>query len=137
MRVRDYMTTDVTTVTPDTAIMRLVSLIVERGIQGAVVTDEDGKLAGIITERDCIVVATHAGYFDELGGTVAEYMTADVETVAESDGLMQVAKRMSDSRHRVFPVVEGGKLVGLLSRRDVLRALAGSSAWFKGKEVRD
>lgn len=134
MRVRDYMTTDVTTVRPETPIMRLVHTIVEHGIQGAVVTDEDGALAGMITERDCIAVATHAGYFDELGGSVAQYMTADVETVAASDGLMEVAKRMTTSRHRLFPVVEAGKLVGLLSRRDVLRALADSSAWFRRED---
>jgi CBS domain-containing protein len=133
-RVSDFMTTDVVTVRPDLPIMRLVHLIVENGVQGAVVTNESGELAGIVTERDCINVAAHAGYFDELGGTVAEFMSAHVETFAATESLMNAVERMGRSRHRLFPVIGEGRVIGLLSRRDVLRALVRGS-WFTRRAV--
>jgi CBS domain-containing protein len=129
IRVHEYMTRDVVTIPSSMEIMQLVHLLVERDISGAVVVDSNGNLAGIVTERDCIEVAAQAGYFDELGGTVAEFMTTAVETVGPDETLMDVAQRMGSSAHRRFPVIEHGRVVGLISRRDVLRALL-SGAWF-------
>jgi CBS domain-containing protein len=129
LSVRDYMTERVVTVSPDTEIMQVVHLLVEADISGVVVVDSDGAVAGIVTERDCIAVAAQAGYFDEGGGPVSEFMSCDVETVGPGDSLMDVAARMATSQHRRYPVVENGQLVGLLSRRDVLRALRMGS-WF-------
>jgi CBS domain-containing protein len=127
LRVRDYMSTDVIVVSPKTDILSAVHLFVERDISGAPVVDAAGGLVGILTERDCITVALHAGYFAELGGQVQEYMSDPVETVAPDENLMDVAERLCHSRFRRYPVVEGGKLVGLISRRDVLRALEGTA----------
>lgn len=129
LRVRDYMSGDVVTVDPDLGIMQLVQLLVERDISGVIVVDPEGHLVGIVTERDCIGVALQAGYFDELAGTAAELMTTEVETVGADESLVDVAARMVESPHRRFPVVEDGRIVGLLSRRDVLRALECGS-WF-------
>jgi len=69
-------------------------------------------------------------YFDEEGGPVSEFMTAPVETVGPDDSLMDVAVRMAKSSYRRFPVVDNGKLIGLIGRRDVLKVLAGSG-WFE------
>jgi len=129
LKVRDYMSMDGVIVRPDTSIMQLVHLLAERKARGAVVTNESEMVVGMITERDCISVAMHAGYFDEPGGTVAEYMTRDVETISSGDNLLDVAQFMVRSSHRLFPVTENGRLIGILSRRDVLRALA-NGAWF-------
>jgi CBS domain-containing protein len=114
-------------------ITQLVHLLVEQDIPGVLVVD-DGRLIGVVTERDCIDVALQAGYFDERGGTVAEFMTTSVETLDPDDSLMDVAERMTKAPYRRFPVVEDGRLVGLLTRRDVLRALGGAS-WFRGGGV--
>lgn len=129
LRVRDYMSTDVVTVASDMEITQLVHLLVEQNIPGVLVVDE-GRLIGVVTERDCIDVALQAGYFDERGGTVAEFMTTSVETLDPDDSLMDVAERMTKAPYRRFPVVEEGRLVGLITRRDVLRALGGA-AWFR------
>ena len=124
LRVRDYMVSDLVTVLPDTEIMRVINLLIERDISGVLVIDNSGRLAGIVTERDCIDVASQSGYFDELGGPVREFMTTAVETVGPDDNLMDVAIRMAKSHYRRFPVVENGGLVGLIGRRDVLKVLA-------------
>lgn len=129
LRVRDYMTSEVLAVPPHTEIMQVVQLMIEKDVSGLLVVDADGRLMGVVTERDCISVAVSAGYHDEWGGPVSEFMSAPVQTVGPDDNLIDVAVRMAASPHRRFPVVADGRLVGLLSRRDVLRAL-GSGSWF-------
>jgi CBS domain-containing protein len=133
LRVRDYMTSELLTVPPHAEIMQAVQLMIEHDVSGLLVVDADGALVGVVTERDCIAVAADAGYYDELGGPVADFMSAPVETVGPDDILVDVAVRMAASRFRRFPVVVGGALVGLISRRDVLRAL-GSGSWFVRKD---
>lgn len=131
-RVRDYMTSNLVTVTPDMEIMRAVHFLVEQDISGVPVVDEEGMLLGILTERDCINVALQAGYHDEFGGSVARYMTRDVQTVSPGDSLMDLAELFAANSFRRCPVVDDGRLVGLICRRDILRAMT-ESAWFSGE----
>ena len=128
-RVRDFMTADPLCITPDTEIMRAVHLLVTEDISGLPVIDANGMLAGILTERDCIKVALQAGYHDELGAQVEDCMTRNVETATPDGSLMDLAELFARSPFRRCPVVEDGRLVGLICRRDILRALAGG-AWF-------
>jgi CBS domain-containing protein len=131
-RVRDIMTTDLLSVTPETEIMRAVHLLVTEDVSGLPVIDQQGMLLGILTERDCIEVALHAGYFDEMGGSVEQYMTTPVESVNPDSTLMDLAELFAHSPFRRCPVVEEGKLVGLICRRDILRALS-DGAWFPNR----
>lgn len=128
-RVRDLMTTRVLTVEPDMEIMHAIHLLVKKDISGAPVIDRDRNLVGMLTERDCIEIALHAGYFDEIGGQVRRYMAAPVEAVSPDTLLMDIAERFAREPMRRYPVVEDGKLVGMVFRRDVLRALTEGS-WF-------
>lgn len=128
-RVREFMTPSPLTVTADTEIMRVIGLLVERDISGLPVVSAEGVLVGFVTERDCIRIALQAGYLDEIGGRVADYMTTQVHSVHPEDSLMDVGELFADSPFRRCPVVENGILVGLICRRDVLRALTGG-AWF-------
>jgi CBS domain-containing protein len=129
LRVSDFMSQELLTVTPDTEITRVVQLLIDNDVSGLMVVDDEGALLGILTERDCVAAATSAGYYDVLGGPAALYMSSPVETVSSNDNLVDIAIRMARSPFRRFPVVDGGRLVGLISRRDVLRAL-GSGSWF-------
>lgn len=130
LRVRDFMATKLHTVEPEAAVMDAVRRLVSLNVSGLLVVDAAGALIGIMTERDCIDVALQAGYFDETGGRVEDYMSRTLETVAPDDNLMDVAERFARDPHRRFPVVDDGRLVGLIARRDVLRALT-SGAWFR------
>ena len=131
-RVRDFMKTNPLSISPETEIMRAVHLLVAEDISGLPVTDAQGRLVGILTERDCIAVALQAGYFDELGGRVEQYMTTPVETVEPDSSLMDLAELFARAPFRRCPVVEEGRLVGLICRRDILRALT-SGAWFPNR----
>lgn len=129
VRVRDLMSTDLITVSPETQIMQAVHLLVENDISGLLVVDEQQRLQGILTERDCIRIAVLAGYHDEAGGRVADYMTTGVRTAEPDDSVMEMAELFAESSFRRCPVVEDGRLVGLICRRDILRALQ-AGAWF-------
>ena len=129
LRVRDYMVTDPITIRPETEVMSVARLLVEQDISGAIVVDAERRVVGILTERDFIEVALNAGYFDERGGSVSEYMSTEVESVGPDDGLVDVAARFVHSPYRRYPVIEDGRLVGVIARRDVLRALR-SDSWF-------
>jgi CBS domain-containing protein len=133
LRARDYMTRDLVTVKPDTEITQAVSLMIERDVSGVLVVDDANSLLGILTERDCLAIASTAGYYDEWGGPVADFMSAPVETALAAENLIDIAVRMTNSPYRRYPVMEEGVLVGLISRRDVMRAL-GSGSWFTKHE---
>jgi len=129
LRVTDYMTRKIVTVSPDTELMRAVYLLVAKELSGVPVVSDENVLVGMLTERDCLAVAINAGYFDEPGGVVEDYMSHPVETVKSQDRVVDVAVRLRDTRFRRFPVVDDGNLVGIISRRDVLRALK-RGPWF-------
>lgn len=129
LRVRDCMKTELRTVDPDASIMSAVAILVENNISGLLVLDGNSELVGILTERDCIDVALNAGYFDEGGGRVRDYMSTEVETIDADMSLMDLAEKFTRSSYRRYPVNDGDRLVGLIARRDVLSALTGG-AWF-------
>ncbi|TFG84314.1 MAG: CBS domain-containing protein [Chromatiales bacterium] len=123
-RIRDYMATELVTVTPDTEILRAARLLVDNNIGGVPVMDAAGRLAGILTEKDLMQVVLNASYYADYGGLVADYMTTVVETIGPDESVVAVAKRFLDKRYHRYPVVENGRLVGQISRRDLLRALS-------------
>lgn len=120
---RDFMTGSLVTLSPETELMDAVRLLVDRAISGAPVVDGQGNLVGVLSERDFIAAALKARYYGEAGGRVAEFMSKQVETVNADDSLMDIAARFIDGRFRRFPVVDENRLVGVISRRDVLRAI--------------
>ena len=132
LRVKNYMTSSPLTVAPDMEVMRVIRLLVDEDISGLPVVDSSGILVGFVTERDCIQVALQVGYFDEVGGSVADYMMTDLTTVSPDDSLMDLGELFATSPLRRCPVVENNYLVGLICRRDVLKALT-ESAWFSDK----
>ena len=121
--VRDYMTRHVITFTPDMEIRRAISLLLEHRIAGAPVVDDHNNVVGILSEKDCMKIALHASYHEELGGDVSEFMSTEVQTVEAKTSIPEIAELFLNTEYRRFPVVEGNRLVGQISRRDVLRAL--------------
>lgn len=123
VKVRDYMVTDLVTLRPDTELLRAIHILLEHDIASAPVVDDAGELLGILTERDCIRVALGAGYHSEFGGRVEDFMSRDVATIAAETSIVDAAKLFDGQRFHRYPVLDAGRLVGHLSRRDVLRAL--------------
>ena len=122
-RVKDYMTGKLVTFRPDTDVLDAIHELVRHNIAGAPVVDDHGELVGMISELDCMKIALHAGYHGDWGGPVSEYMTGDTQTVDANMSIVDLAQRFMDTGFRRFPVVTDHRLVGQISRRDVLRAL--------------
>lgn len=117
-----YMTRDLITLSPGMEITRAVATLIEHDISAAPVVDELGRLVGILTAKDCFRAVLHAHYHQDLGDTVAGYMTADVDTLTTGMGVVTAAQRFMDSNHRRYPVLQDGRLVGIITRMDLLRA---------------
>ena len=121
--VRDYMARTLVTFKPDTDVLEAVHVLVTKRIAGAPVVDDQGNLVGMLSELDCMKIALDAGYYGDMGGPVSDYMTEGVKTVDADMNIVDLAQVFIDSRLRRFPVKQGNRLVGQISRRDVLRAL--------------
>jgi len=122
--VKDYMSANLVTLSPSTSILAAARQLVEHRISGAPVLDQQGNLVGLLSEKDCMRIALHSGYHSEAAGTVAEYMHKDVKTVDAERNIVDVAMMFIEDDYRRYPVMIDGRLVGQISRRDVLKALA-------------
>lgn len=125
--VKDYMAKHLITLLSDSEVLSAVHKMIENDISGAPVIDKDGKLAGILTEKDCMKVILDATYHSEYGGLVSEYMTTNVEVMNAEDSIVEAAERFLKQRYHRYPVMDNNRLVGQISRSDVIRALG--DAW--------
>jgi CBS domain-containing protein len=121
--VKDYMARTLVTFKPDTDVLDAVHELVKHGIAGAPVVDDAGNLIGMLSELDCLKIALQAGYHGDAGGPIAEYMSQGVETVDAEMSIIDLAQKFIATQFRRFPVMHENRLVGQISRRDVLRAL--------------
>ena len=123
LAVRYYMVKDLVTFKPDTEIMHAIQTLVDKKISGAPVVDSRGNLIGLLSEKDCMRVALNTNYHGGAGGMVEEFMSRQVQVVEADHSLVEVIEQFEKLPYRRFPVVENNRLVGQISRRDVLRAL--------------
>ena len=121
--IKEFMAKQLITFQSDTPIETAMESFLENKISGAPVLDNQGKLVGVLSEKDCMKTLFESSYYNNLGGFVREYMSTDLKTINIHDTLSNVADEFIKSRFRRFPVMEGDKLVGQISRRDILRAI--------------
>ena len=112
---------EVATTRPDATIADAAKLLKERNVGALVITTEDGRLAGILSERDLVRGLPEHGA-DLLALKVKDRMTAEVTTCTPDDRVDGIMKLMTDGRFRHLPVVEEGKLVGIISIGDVVKS---------------
>lgn len=143
MKVADVMSRNPLSVTPNTTIVEVGRVMLQHRISGLPITDENGKIIGVVTEGDLLRRAETgterhrarwlelllgpgrmaADYVDAHARKVGEVMTNDVVVVAPSDDLAAVVRQMEKHRIKRLPVVENDRLVGIVSRADLVRAL--------------
>jgi CBS domain-containing protein len=143
MRVEDVMTRDVITVRPETTIHEAAALMVTHGVSGLPVVDDTGRVVGIVSEGDLILRQkgrrrSHPwwrGFLDDgeklareyqkrAGTTVGDVMTRSVLCVSPRLPIESVAVVLDERRIRRVPVLDLGRLVGIVSRGDLVRVLA-------------
>ena len=121
--VMDYMTRSVITLEPETTIFEAAETFIKNKISGAPVTDKDNKLVGILSEWDCLSIILKGGFEEFPSGNVSDYMSESVVTVSDDTGIFEVTQLFIDKRFHRIPVVKNDKLVGIISRRDLLSAI--------------
>lgn len=149
-RARDIMNRKVITVSPDTSVEELGRLFMEKNVSGAPVIDENGDIYGIVTENDLISkekrfhIPTIITIFDAIiplqsdaavekeikrmaATTVGDICTREVITVDEDATINDIATIMTEKKIHLLPVLKEGKLVGIVGKKDVIRAIAGES----------
>lgn len=124
VKASDYMAEKLITFTPETDLFEAINLLVEHRITGAPVICKDGKLVGLLSEADCLkAILTLTYHEEEMGGRVGDYMSEEVHTINHDADIIAVAEDFINNGRRRLPVVKDGKLIGQISRRDVLRAV--------------
>lgn len=148
-QIKEIMDTDPVTVTEDTNVEDVVATLKTHELPGVPVLDGEGQLVGIVTEADLVLPDDQGDlhiphYINLFGGVVfleplgrfekrlrkafassaADMMTRDPDTVGPDTSVRDAAKLIHESGHNRLPVVEGGRLVGVVTRLDVLGALA-------------
>tara|TARA_A100001035_G_scaffold271094_1_gene258877 strand:- start:583 stop:987 length:405 start_codon:yes stop_codon:yes gene_type:complete len=121
--VKDFMATNLITFLPQTPIEVAIGTFLKNKISGAPVINEKNELIGVISEKDCMRTLMEYSYHNDLGGLVEDYMSEKLEKINVYDTISQVADKFIQSRCRRFPVMDGNRLVGQISRRDILRAI--------------
>jgi CBS domain-containing protein len=119
------MTTEIVTSRPNVSIEAAIDTLLSKEISGLPVVDDDGRLVGVISEFALLAVAYDRRVKNH---TVNQHMTRDIISVDIDDPISRVADLCIVHRVRRLPVLKDGRLVGIISRRDVLRALVDSPA---------
>jgi CBS domain-containing protein len=146
LKVKDIMTTQVITLSPDTDIVQAANILLENRINGAPVVDEQGRIIGILCQSDLVaqqkkiplptVFTLLDGYISLTSAkqlekqvrkiaawTVSDAMTPDPVTIQSDTSIETVAALMVDSKFHTLPVMEGDNMVGIIGKADLLRTL--------------
>ena len=116
----EIMTTDLVTILPDASVQEATEILLDKQISGLPVVDRTGRLVGVITEFALLAMV----YDREVQHhSVSRHMTHEVISVDVNDPISRIADLCIVHRVRRLPVMKGGQLVGLIARRDVLKAL--------------
>ena len=122
---KDIMSTEIVTITEDATMKHVIQLLVTRGITGLPVVSDDMEMLGIVTEKDVLKALYNQ---DVQVNSVADLMTGDIVFFDENDDLIKVFKGLVENNFRRVPILSQGKLVGIISRTDIIKFLSKSAA---------
>ena len=118
MNARDIMTRKVYTISLEASAQEVAQLLSGKGISGVPVIDKAGKMIGIVTEADIIAKV------DRTGLRVADIMSPEIIAVDEETGVGEIAMLLTERKIKRVPVMQNGKLVGIVCRADIVQAVA-------------
>jgi CBS domain-containing protein len=115
---RTIMSTDVVSVKRQAPISEVIELLVAEDITGVPVVNDDGTLAGIVTEKDILSLLTEMRY---ACGPAERYMTQEVVAFDVEDDIIAICERLVNAPFRRVPILSEGRLVGIISRHDIIK----------------
>ena len=123
LKVRDYMNTEPVTFSPETDLFKAVDMLLAHRISSASVVDASGNLVGVLSESDCLRGILVGSYYEETGGSVGSFMSTVVETIDADANILEAAEHLVRKSRRRLPVMAQGRMVGQISRCDLLGIL--------------
>jgi len=115
MIAKDIMTRDVITVSPTMTVKNLAMTLIKNQISGAPVADKNGKIVGVVSESDIVA---------KKGKQVSAIMSKNIVSVGEEIPVEEIARMMTTHHIKRLPVMNGGKVIGIVSRADIVSAIA-------------
>ncbi|MCQ4052954.1 CBS domain-containing protein [Aeromonas jandaei] len=123
LKARDYMQSRPITFKADMMVQAAVEKFLNSHQLGGPVTDEKGHLIGWISEQDCIAVMLKEAYHCEQVAQVRDVMRKEVLTVGPDTSILTLAEMMMGQKPKIYPVVEEGRLLGVINRHNVMQAI--------------
>lgn len=127
LHVKNYLNPKFITLKQDQYIKDVISVFNRQNIFGAPVMDDLGNLVGVLSGSDCIHAAIKGNFDLNSHLTVSDLMTRDVKTVESNYSILFIAKEFMDTPYRFFPVMDDNRVLGVINRSDILRAISESS----------
>ena len=118
------MSRNLTTFRPEQSVLEVIEILIKKNISGGPVVNDRNELVGIISEGDCMKQLSDCRYHNlpMEDVKVEQHMIKNVDTIDGGMNVLDAANKFLESKHRRFPIIENGKLVGQISQRDVLKA---------------
>jgi predicted transcriptional regulator len=110
-------------VDPEMSVYEAIDMLINNDISGAPVVDRDGRVVGILTEKDCLRVLSMSHLYNLTGGKVVDFMSEVKMSLSPDTDLLTVASKFLATNFTILPVLDGETLVGRVTRRDMLRAV--------------
>jgi len=121
--VSDFMDKSFSTIQPDTSMDKAIKLLVKKKLTGVLVVDAEKSLVGILSERDCLQILLRHGFDRFPDDVVASYMHPVPKTVESRLDIIRAAQIFLENPFRRLAVVDDGKLVGQITRRDIVKKM--------------
>lgn len=121
--VKDYMDSSPATVKSGTPITEVVTTLLSTGRTGIAVVDDKKSVVGFVSEQDCLKPLIQSSYHCDMPVVVDDVMRRDVLTVSVEDSIIELAQSMSEKKPKIYPVIQAGKMVGVIDRKRILAAL--------------
>lgn len=123
-KIQDYMTPNVITVNENEDVMSAMNALINNKISAVPVLNDKGQLVGVLSEKCCLKIGLESAFNETGGGAVSQVMSSDIHALSNNESIFQAAQAFDGLPKRSFPVIDEHKrLVGVISTRDVLRAL--------------
>lgn len=126
--VRDYMLNKVVCFDVRDDVADIAATLIEKKVRGAPVLDADKRVVGFVSEQDCIKEMLNTAWHCDQTATASDVMHGEVLTVDPDMDIGDLAQQLCGNKPKIYPVVEDGKMIGLITRSEVLRALVDISA---------
>lgn len=123
IKIKDYMDRRPVLLKANMSLAVAVEKLLTSSRPGAPVIGDNGELVGFLSQQDCLSVMLKSSYHCDLTSTVSDCMRSDVLSVGPDDSMLHLAEQMTGAKPKIYPVVSDGKVIGVINRQDVLKAM--------------